>query len=207
MGKYDESIDIMKGIGIILVIIGHMAIWNIFIFSFHMPLFFFLSGMLYKKRGYKELFSYISRRLLIPYLFWASGLTIAAYILTLFVPAMSAQFGSLEQELKNIILGGGPENTIIVSPAMWYLTATIMVILIYTLIEKSNYINGMVVICALIGCSLAHKGEMGLYNIVVALISIPFWHLGFRFGIKKERLLNNSSAVYYWVGGGYRHMH
>ena len=38
----NETIDIMKGIGIILVIIGHMQdsfCIHKFIFSFHMPLF------------------------------------------------------------------------------------------------------------------------------------------------------------------------
>ncbi|MCD7778938.1 MAG: acyltransferase family protein [Clostridiales bacterium] len=46
-----EEIDIAKGIGIILVILGHAG--NIpgktFIYSFHMPLFFILSGMVMKK--------------------------------------------------------------------------------------------------------------------------------------------------------------
>ena len=53
MEKRDSTIDIMKGIGIILVILGH-AIQNNYvplnkvILSFHMPLFFFVSGMLFK---------------------------------------------------------------------------------------------------------------------------------------------------------------
>ncbi|MEI6110047.1 MAG: acyltransferase family protein [Cyanobium sp. ELA712] len=48
----DTSLDVAKGIGIMLVVIGHsqivMAEWkdvSRMIFSFHMPLFFFLSGM------------------------------------------------------------------------------------------------------------------------------------------------------------------
>jgi acyltransferase len=43
-------IDALKGFGMILVIIGHMSIPEMmrqFIFSFHMPLFFFISGYLY----------------------------------------------------------------------------------------------------------------------------------------------------------------
>ena len=47
-----EWVDISKGIGILLVIIGHCvyiggSIHN-WIFSFHMPLFFILSGMFIK---------------------------------------------------------------------------------------------------------------------------------------------------------------
>ena len=52
-----EWIDLAKGIGIILMVIGHMpsipsAVHN-WIFSFHMPLFFFLSGYMFKKKKVK----------------------------------------------------------------------------------------------------------------------------------------------------------
>ncbi len=50
-----DWIDISKGFGIILVIWGHIAIndgpINIWISSFHMPLFFFLSGFVFKNEG------------------------------------------------------------------------------------------------------------------------------------------------------------
>lgn len=39
--KRDESIDVIKGIGIILVLIGHITDYGRgFIYQFHMPLFF-----------------------------------------------------------------------------------------------------------------------------------------------------------------------
>lgn len=44
-------IDALKGLGMMLVILGHMTIPETarrFIFSFHMPLFFFVSGYLFK---------------------------------------------------------------------------------------------------------------------------------------------------------------
>ena len=52
-----EYLDIAKGIGMILVYIGHCRIpgdnplfqW---IYSFHMPLFFFISGLLFKRRDF-----------------------------------------------------------------------------------------------------------------------------------------------------------
>ena len=47
--KHYESIDIAKGIGILLVVFGHLTVGkqNVysFIYSFHMPLFFLLSGL------------------------------------------------------------------------------------------------------------------------------------------------------------------
>lgn len=54
MAKRIEYIDIAKGLGILLVVMGHndfslvSPFFYKFIYSFHMPLFFFLSGMFFK---------------------------------------------------------------------------------------------------------------------------------------------------------------
>ena len=54
MSKRIEYIDIAKGIGILLVVMGHNDFGLVspffykLIYSFHMPLFFFVSGMLFK---------------------------------------------------------------------------------------------------------------------------------------------------------------
>lgn len=45
MNNRIDSIDLAKGIGIILVIIGHGIMNNFAINVFHMPLFFFLAGL------------------------------------------------------------------------------------------------------------------------------------------------------------------
>lgn len=53
--KRIDYIDIVKGITIILMIIGHVSniptILRTFIFSFHMPLFFIISGYTFKKKN------------------------------------------------------------------------------------------------------------------------------------------------------------
>lgn len=70
--KRDESFDILKGLLILFVIIGHSRFpFSVehFLFSFHMPAFFFISGYFYKKRALKEELAVDTRRLLIPYMF------------------------------------------------------------------------------------------------------------------------------------------
>ena len=53
-----EWIDNAKGIGIILVIIGHIhfcpSSLKTFLCAFHMPLFFFLFGVTFKKEKYNN---------------------------------------------------------------------------------------------------------------------------------------------------------
>lgn len=67
----NASLDILRGGGILLMIIAHVSLpfnLNRIIFSFHMPLFFLLSGYLYKDADIKVLFKKYVSRLLLPYL-------------------------------------------------------------------------------------------------------------------------------------------
>lgn len=53
MGKRDPVFDIAKGIGVLLVIVGHLSLqyWFInLIYFFHMPLFVFISGYFHKEK-------------------------------------------------------------------------------------------------------------------------------------------------------------
>lgn len=70
----DISIDIAKGIGILLMVIGHLKIpieLHQFIYMFHMPLFFVISGYLFQPDKWIHTFSkFLSKRinrLIIPY--------------------------------------------------------------------------------------------------------------------------------------------
>ena len=70
-------IDIAKGIGIIFIIYAHMLAGNDFrhlFYSFHIPLFFFLSGAVYNHKKYVNLFTFLKKSakgLLLPYLIFA----------------------------------------------------------------------------------------------------------------------------------------
>ena len=70
--RYDY-IDIAKGFGMLAVIWGHIltAGWSwVFVYSFDIPLFFLLSGMMYNNKKYNSLLKLVKNRvrtLLIPY--------------------------------------------------------------------------------------------------------------------------------------------
>lgn len=85
--QFSESVDLAKGIGIVLVVVGHIGayigycpkyLWvtRQFIFHFHMPLFMFLSGLLMaysekaviSKTTLKSLVKKKFQRLLVPYI-------------------------------------------------------------------------------------------------------------------------------------------
>jgi polysaccharide biosynthesis protein PslL len=66
-----EWIDVLRGVGIILVVLGHCfsGLTREIIYSFHMPLFFALGGLLYRpSTDYKAFFKHKAQHLMIPYL-------------------------------------------------------------------------------------------------------------------------------------------
>lgn len=67
----DRTLDLLKGVGIILMVLGHMhfnASFERYIFGFHMPLFFVVSGYLYNnKRTLGKTILEKAKSLLIPY--------------------------------------------------------------------------------------------------------------------------------------------
>jgi len=68
-----DWIDLTKGIAIFLMIVGHTSVPEFcskYIWSFHMPLFFIISGMLFNQLKYLRFLDFFKRRifsLLIPY--------------------------------------------------------------------------------------------------------------------------------------------
>lgn len=62
--EFYEYWNIVKGLGILLVVIGHtMSPWRDFIYTYHMSLFFFVSGILYKEKYSFDFFCFLSRRM------------------------------------------------------------------------------------------------------------------------------------------------
>ncbi len=62
--KRDQEIDIAKAIGIILVVIGHTKFkYGQIIYQFHLPLFFFLSGLVFNPQKLKNPAQFIYRRM------------------------------------------------------------------------------------------------------------------------------------------------
>ena len=89
----DTTFDIMKGIGILLVLLGHVYEWKTvgrFVYSFHMPMFFIVAGC-FAKTGdevpdRRKAVGRYARRLLLPFLLvavlnmgWMLGLSIVKH--------------------------------------------------------------------------------------------------------------------------------
>ncbi len=141
-------IDALKGIGIMLVVFAHHSLpvaLDTYIFSFHMPLFFFISGFLFDFGKYAESVSNFVkgklRSLIVPYFCFAL-LTCLFYFLldTGFQPGVtnieffeaSALYG-----IYSILYALGP--LVSYNPPLWFLTCLFITELLFYGLAKSYY--------------------------------------------------------------------
>lgn len=139
MDKYqrNNTIDVMKGIGILLVIIGHCVYFGGFIhnwiFSFHMPLFFIISGLFFREASLSVLLQKKIRRLIFPYvIFFVVGL-----LITLLIPEWRNKL-SFSGLAIDIYLGN---PGIVNVSSVWFLVClffSMLILHMVLLIEKRN---------------------------------------------------------------------
>lgn len=138
-----DYIDIAKGIGIILVILGHRNVsQNIkqFIYAFHMPLFFMLSGYLfkYKNQGFGRFIKAKAKSLLVPFLFF----TFLAGMLQILINLVFSQNGtvsSLEILLDMFYLRGKVSPNVF----LWFLMVLFIVeVFFYLFLKAINSAGG-----------------------------------------------------------------
>lgn len=143
-----KSIDALNGIGILLVVMGHYDFqlaspaWSVWIYSFHMPLFFITGGALFQIKAesyHKEgVFKYIVkniRHLLLPYsVFFVLSVVVKNFLGT-------TDVSDVVYILKAWVLGGGHlmhEN--INNFALWffqlYFLARMIMYIMYRIYRK-----------------------------------------------------------------------
>ena len=176
-------IDIAKGIGIICVIIGHTVehgsfLFNV-IFSFHMPLFFIVSGMLFKKADWSTLIKKRFSSLIVPYL------TTIVIFLPFFLVKRYIKYGTPEFDvfLLSSVWGAGfkmPPPLSCIEPigAIWFLLAMFGAQVLFCFSPERRTLK------CLYCCTLAITGWLiGRYfwlpiDLCVAMVSTIFLFLG-----------------------------
>lgn len=179
MNKRVDYIDVVKGIGIICVVFGHVIkpgiIWYI-IYGFHMPLFVFYSGFLHKDnkivvRIAKILFSYFSMAVF--------------SVLTWFILVQKGNFYYLKQSIYNIIVGGiAPNNGIFPTEALWFILCLIWMVIFQYFLNKMNEKKTKLLILLLFvvfGCIMTFlRNRLNIFfNLDISLMMMPFYFTGY----------------------------
>ena len=194
--KRIEYVDVAKGIAILLVVVGHTfsaydpgSFLNKFIYSFHMPLFFILSGFFYKPQEFKKALGKKVRSLLFPYL-------IINAVRCLIALCQSGGEKMLTDFLLPALYGNGSTPKIglclfdvKIVGMTWFLIAMFMCQVMYLCLEEFSRKYGtplwiLVLLTAVTGIGLNDKVWLP-FSIQPAMGALIFYHVGRLLGEKK----------------------
>lgn len=185
--------DIAKGMGILCVILGHSSIQIaiMLVFTFHMPLFFMISGYFMKKRDIGPLLCDKFRRLIVPYMATCAGL--------IFLAVLSAVCTGRVQDIGKEILSWsyaaayGSGNTY-TQPfyvksigAIWFLPAMFWASILYDVLMDKKWCLLGVTLLALIGYGTVKYVYLP-WSIQSAMLALVFVCAGRGLRIKKQFL-------------------
>jgi acyltransferase len=187
--------DWARALGIFLVILGHFPLQNnsvmVFIFSFHMPLFFILSG--YFEKGNDSLRKSLARNsrvLLVPYLF----LYLTSYLWWLIAvyPRHPERYlqgsaeGWLLKPLLGCLLGNGVDTRIsyAVNVPLWFLVSLFWVRILFAVgmrVSRGNPRRAIALLALPLtaGLAIGLTGVHPPFSIGGAIMALPFYLLGY----------------------------
>jgi len=176
-------IDNLKGLAIIAVVFGHMAspLLN-FIYSWHIPLFFFVSGLLIKKnRSIKDFLKKDFSRLIIPFFVFSIVGLIAEYIKRWMLPSFTFINGkiNLQDEIIGIFWWMDYSHLHQYGFVLWFLPALFWAKSIYLfLLKLFRNIYVVSIICLVILFVVSNQNLVLPFCINQALIGLLWLSIG-----------------------------
>ncbi|MBE6825005.1 MAG: hypothetical protein E7513_06635 [Ruminococcaceae bacterium] len=123
-------LDALRGLGIILITLGHLGCFELlerYIYSFHVPLFFFISGYLYI-RSAKPIKNFIKRKtitILVPFLVWTLMSTLVNVV--------------MNYDLKLLMLKMVTYNGLLTwNSPLWFLLVLYIVEILFAVLDRLN---------------------------------------------------------------------
>ena len=182
-------IDNARAIGILLVVFGHTQGFGPFpkdlTYSFHMPLFFFLSGFLLKSKYLEEPFrKFVFKQfksLVIPYAsFW-----LVSYLLWLPTKALrshAGQYATLSTLDPVVGLFYGVYTKLYINQVLWFFTclfSTALLFYFFAKIKDKKLIGVGLIACGIVGPLMPAIIQFRLpWNIELSLVAMVFYALG-----------------------------
>ena len=183
-----EWIDVARGIAILLVILGHSlemgSMVRMCIYSFHVPLFFVLSGFFYKYGAFLPFLWKNVRQILIPY-----ALTLfVRYIIYVLLKRMAWKV-ALQKCFCTIFAGMIMSNEQ-VGPIgeLWFLVTLFGVRMLFWIISKccrENEMSRVLIVLLAVMCELylSQNWQLSLWYVPwcldIVLVAVGFYYMGY----------------------------
>lgn len=193
--------DNLKAIGIILVVLGHVTENDTLggaIYAFHMPLFFFISGMLYKQRDRYAI--ELARTVLWPYFVFAIISFAYWAIIEIRVRPVPAETSVLEQFTNIFYPINMGKNAHIMNVVLWFLPALYLCSIAYHyLLRRVGGTKAQLAAAMIIAIILQFFNIKLPMCIPQALSALPFLVLGHTLNDKIKNFENATAKKKYIV--------
>lgn len=170
MTERKKGLDVARGIGIFFIVWSHTMAdgepLRCFLFSFHVPLFFIISGYFFSNQKGKNI-----RRYLKWFSLYVTLSVLDIFVLLVFNPALFSQ--------KTVVKGMlGMDSQLIFNSPKWFLLCLIELQILMTAVDKLKVqLQIIIVIVAVVlGGTIHGSWVLGL-NLVFA--TFPFFYLGY----------------------------
>lgn len=209
--KRIKFLDITRAFAIIFIVLGHTLVHSEhcgiifkFLYSFHVVLFFIISGYTFKRKDKENLFRFIKNkfiRIMIPYFVWALLFLIPYMLLGQSVSdsiGVNSSF-SLKTQILNIMYGNGNESALKQNSSLWFLPALFSIEIIYSfiikLIKKMPKIKILILILMVLTSYITNTFlNINLpWGFNTALVVGFFFYIGYLF---KEYNLFNKEGIF-----------
>lgn len=190
-------IDVARGLGIIIVIYAHTlsadSIRYIF-YSFHMPLFFFLSGIVFHHRKNERFLPMVKKNIkniLLPYLLFAvSSYLIWFYFFASYTPSLP----EIREHLQGILYGNNGDNIMFYNGVLWFLPALFATKVLFSsfteLSVKKRFLLLFLFFFSIAGYlfSVFFPEDKLVFGLESALTAVVFFGSGFIWNTQAEKL-------------------
>lgn len=196
--------DIAKGIGICLVILGHNEnpLTN-YIYSFHMPLFFLLAGIFHSSKSEYSIFlKNKTKALLVPYFSFS-------IILFLFWMVIGRKFGEatikntpISHSLFGILIGRSIDGISSTEwgPSLWFLPCIFLTANLFYFIGKLSKKYIVLINILFIGLNIILSRVLTIdlpWSLPIVSIALPFYSFGYLF---KDKIQEKKIDSKYLLG-------
>jgi len=212
--KRETWVDVAKLIGIIAIVYGHtiqIGITCQYVYSFHVPLFFFLQGVVFsiscsETKSFSKYLKHKAYTLLLPYLCFSAVSTLIIFIVSRFISIPQTDiFSSIPHVILSLIFGKCEAND-----PLWFLPCLfVQSILVYGLIKCCSRCKNRVckisllLIVAILSSIILYITEEFTnikflpWKIDAAIHMIPFFVVGYIF--KEYGLLRKLFDARIWI--------
>ena len=215
----NEYVDILKGIGISSIVLGHSCSFifknNIpmspFVYTYHLMIFMFITGFLFnfdkfeKDKNYK--YQYVGKQIIkmLSLYFMYNLVFVLAHNSFVHLHMIDANYYHLKDMVKCIIMGTQFLTDEILLGALWFIPMMLIAKILFVTMYSKNIFNNRTanvlsigLLSGIVGVAIAIKNGGFLYYVQVSLISISFISLGFLYK-KYEDKANNFISNWSWM--------